>query len=91
MTARNFAVKGRVQGVGFRFWTLRMAEQRGITGWVRNRADGSVEVHAEGSPDALADLDRLLRQGPPASAVTHVIDSTAPAEGHTAFRVERTV
>ena len=63
-------VTGHVQGVGFRYWTLRHARRLGIAGWVRNRADGrAVEVLAEATPAALDQLERLLRRGPPGSVV----------------------
>ena len=65
-------VEGYVQGVGFRFFVLRMAQNYNLTGWVRNRHDGRVEVMAEG---ALADLNRLLaelRQGPNSAEVKKV-------------------
>lgn len=87
---RRFVVHGRVQGVGFRFWTLRMAEQRQLTGWVRNRSDGTVEVHAQGEASVLDDLERLLNAGPPASSVTNVDVIEAASEHHTGFSVEPT-
>ncbi len=90
MTARRIVVHGRVQGVGFRFWTKRMADQREVSGWVRNRIDGTVEVHAEGSPQALHDMERLLRQGPPASSVTTLDSRPAPSAVGTGFRIEPT-
>jgi acylphosphatase len=69
---RRFVVAGRVQGVGFRWFVLRCAEQLGLTGWVRNLADGSVEVAARGSPDALQRLEADLRRGPSGARVTSV-------------------
>jgi acylphosphatase len=61
---------GDVQGVGFRYWTARHARRLGLTGWVRNRPDGrAVEVVAEGRPETLDELERLLRRGPPGSVV----------------------
>ena len=87
---RTFVVRGRVQGVGFRFWTKRMADQRQINGWVRNRVDGTVEVHAEGTDRSLDDLDRLLRQGPPASSVSGLECEPVPTTAASGFRVEPT-
>lgn len=69
VTAR---VAGRVQGVGFRYFVIREASARGVTGWVRNRADGSVELLAEGPRAALDELIEALRRGPPAARVTSV-------------------
>ncbi len=65
-------VYGWVQGVGFRAYVLRQAQQLGLTGWVRNRRDGSVEVVAEGPRGALEDLLRRLQQGPTLAQVTRV-------------------
>lgn len=65
-------VSGRVQGVSFRYYTLQTARQAGVTGWVRNRPDGKVEVTAEGQKDQLEVLLRFLHQGPPAARVERV-------------------
>jgi acylphosphatase len=62
--ARRFVVRGRVQGVGFRWFVEREAHQLAIAGWVRNNADGSVEVLAMGSRDQLQGLRSRLRAGP---------------------------
>jgi acylphosphatase len=61
-----------VQGVGFRWWTHAQAQRLGVTGTVRNCADGSVEVLARGTDDQLAELRRLLDQGPVTAAVETV-------------------
>ena len=50
LIARHYLISGRVQGVGFRYFAERAARYAGVTGWVRNLADGSVEVHAKGTP-----------------------------------------
>jgi len=68
--ARRILVSGLVQGVGYRFSTVRAAEQLGVAGWARNLADGRVEVHAQGAPAAVAALVDWLRQGPPAAEVS---------------------
>lgn len=65
-------VCGRVQGVGFRYFTLECARRLGVTGFVRNLPFGEVEVVAEGSPAALEQLKRDLEQGPPGAAVREV-------------------
>lgn len=65
-------VEGRVQGVGFRWWTARTARSLGVRGTVENRPDGSVEVMAEGPAGALAELDDALRVGPVTARVEHV-------------------
>ena len=65
-------VKGRVQGVGFRWWTRAQALRLGLDGTVRNADDGSVEVQARGPEPALAELERLLNEGPPHARVRAV-------------------
>jgi acylphosphatase len=61
-----------VQGVGYRYWTEDEARELGLTGWVRNRRDGSVEAVVDGSPDAVARIVQWAHRGPPASTVTQV-------------------
>ncbi len=65
-------VKGRVQGVGFRYHTLQAAQEQGLTGWVRNLRDGRVEVLAEGAHEALNRLLVELRKGPISADVQDV-------------------
>ena len=64
MAARRWLVRGRVQGVGYRYFTQREAAALGVTGWVRNMDDGRVEVFGQGSPSALDGLQGRLWQGP---------------------------
>src|ERR1041385_2083045 len=64
MVALRFLVYGRVQGVGFRWFVLREAERRGLRGFARNLRDGSVEVIAAGTPQALEELARAPQPGP---------------------------
>ena len=70
-------IRGRVQGVGFRFFVQREAERRGVTGWVRNRRDGSVEAVAQGPAEAVDALVEACRHGPPSARVTDVQESAA--------------
>lgn len=85
-------VEGLVQGVGFRYFTQRQAQQLGLVGWVRNRRDGSVEVVAEGPRPALEDLLRRLQRGPTAARVTRVVPTWSEATGEfTDFTVRATV
>lgn len=67
---RGFTIKGRVQGVGFRWWTWRNASRLGLRGTVRNRPDGAVEVRVEGPPQAVGELREMLSRGPAAASVT---------------------
>ena len=69
--ARRFLISGSVQGVGFRYFAQRAARQNGVTGWVRNLSDGSVEVHANGTESQLQQLEAVLREGPPNAEVRY--------------------
>lgn len=87
--ARRFVVRGRVQGVGFRWFVEREAHVLGVSGWVRNNADGSVEVLAQGTRDQLLGLRSRLRHGPRAARVDDVEESEAGAvAGLSSFRIE---
>jgi acylphosphatase len=87
--ARRFVVRGRVQGVGFRWFVEREAHMLSVSGWVRNNSDGSVEVLAIGTRDQLVGLRGRLRRGPRASRVDDVEESAAtPVAGLNTFRIE---
>jgi acylphosphatase len=87
--ARRFVVRGRVQGVGFRWFVEREAHILGIAGWVRNNSDGSVEVLGIGTRDQLSGLRSRLYQGPRAARVDNVEESEARAvAGLKTFRIE---
>lgn len=79
--ALRAVVNGDVQGVGFRYFVLRRAREAGLTGWVRNRADGSVECLAEGPRAALERLLDDLRRGPGLAEVQSVDIHWRPATG----------
>ena len=64
LAARTYIVRGRVQGVGYRYFAQTWAAEVGVTGWVRNRDDGNVEVFANGTPQQLDEFAGRLRQGP---------------------------
>ena len=89
--AMSLLIEGRVQGVGFRWWTVREAHARGLSGWVRNRGDGSVEGLAIGEADALDALERLCRQGPSAARVTSVRRTPGQDDGSSDFTEEASV
>ncbi|UXY13930.1 acylphosphatase [Chitiniphilus purpureus] len=91
MIARRFRIHGRVQGVGFRFATCLEARRLRLCGWVRNRGDGSVEVHAEGEPGALAQLATWLAHGPPSATVDTVQASEAHLEHAETFEEQASV
>src|SRR6202142_3857853 len=87
--ALRFVVRGRVQGVGFRWFVEREAHILGIAGWVRNNADGSVEVFAQGTRDQLSGLKSRLREGPRAARVDAVeVSEASTAAGVSSFRIE---
>ncbi len=71
MSTAKFEVKGLVQGVGFRFFTVRIAKSLGLTGYAKNMIDGSVEVIASGDETAIQELFDFLQQGPERSYVEH--------------------
>ena len=87
MPAYRYLVQGRVQGVGYRYFVLRQAGTLGVTGFARNRADGSVEVVAEGEAQALADLEGRLREGPAFCEVTAVEREAIEPRGDSGFQV----
>jgi acylphosphatase len=79
---QHFLVKGRVQGVGFRWFVQREAAEIGLRGWVRNTESGHVEVMAAGEPDQLEDLQLALAKGSRGSRVDEVIEhELAESEG----------
>lgn len=89
MIARRVCVTGRVQGVGFREWTKEAAEELEVTGWIRNRPDGSVEAHLQGAEGRLEQLVERLRLGPPFARVESVACTPAKAQPLERFDVHR--
>jgi DNA ligase D-like protein (predicted 3'-phosphoesterase) len=87
VTAVRAVVRGKVQGVGYRDATLRLARRLGVMGWVRNGEGGDVLVHAEGPEAAVDDLVAFLRKGPPAAAAEEVAIERVEAEGHEQFAI----
>jgi acylphosphatase len=85
--ARRYLITGRVQGVGYRYFTQDMAAHEGIHGWVRNLPDGSVEVSAEGELEALERFEHRLRTGPPHARVTDVQVSDSTPKMNNGFSV----
>jgi acylphosphatase len=70
--AKRLIITGRVQGVGFRFYTQRKARELGLAGWVRNCRDGSVEAVIQGAPPAVEAMIAWARRGPPSAVVAEV-------------------
>ncbi len=85
--ARRYFIRGRVQGVGFRYFVERIAADLGIAGWTRNLDDGRVEVYAVGTPDQLSELSGRLSKGPPWSSVRGVEEQEAAMEKCRGFRI----
>ena len=86
--ARRFLVHGRVQGVGYRYFTLDAARREGLHGHVTNLADGRVEALAEGDDDALDRFEMALRRGPSGARVeTVVVDDVGPEMRSTGFEI----
>jgi acylphosphatase len=91
MVARQIRVSGRVQGVGYRFSLRHEAHKHGVTGWVRNRADGTVEALLQGTPQAVAAVIAWARRGPPGARVADVSVSEAAQEpAHAQFELRPT-
>ena len=87
-SARKFIVSGRVQGVGFRYFTQDTAHREGLHGRVRNLPDGRVEVEAEGDEETLARFEAALWRGPSHARVDNVeVESTAPTGRVTGFHI----
>jgi acylphosphatase len=87
LTRLHLVVRGRVQGVGFRWFTLETAESLGLTGWVKNLKDGSVEAEAEGSEAALDEFVKKLRTGNPHATVNEITTKPAVIKQDKAFRI----
>jgi len=86
--ARRYVIAGCVQGVGFRWFTHDAAAREGIHGWVRNMADGSVEVMAEGELTAVDRLEAAIRRGPASARVEDVAIEEHPPSGRvTGFEI----
>jgi acylphosphatase len=88
IVAYRYLVSGRVQGVGFRFFTEDAAAREGLSGHARNLADGRVEIAVEGEAAAVARFERAIRQGPPGARVEEVTTEAQPPTGRVrGFRI----
>ena len=85
--AKRFVVYGRVQGVGFRYFTWKEAERIGIKGTVRNCVDGRVEIVAEGNDDQLQDFYNWLKVGPRAASVERVLEDNVENKRYPDFSI----
>jgi len=89
--AVRITVSGRVQGVGFRLWTVREAGRRRVRGWVRNRRDGDVEALLIGQPEDVEALIEACRTGPRMAQVTNLAFAPASDDGTPHFHEKPTV
>jgi acylphosphatase len=88
IVARRYIVSGRVQGVGYRYFTEDVAMREGVSGYVRNLPDGRVEVLVEGDLDAVARVEQSLWNGPRGARVEHVdVESVPPTGRAVGFRI----
>ena len=88
-TARHVKVYGRVQGVGFRYSARTIAHRIGVTGWVRNESDGTVEVVCEGDTESVKRYVKWLAKGPLGARVLRIEDKAIPYTGsYRTFTVE---
>ena len=83
--AIRLTISGRVQGVGYRYWTVGEARRLGLEGWVRNLADGRVEILALGPQERLDSLENACHAGPPAARVSSVGRNQARDDGSRGF------
>lgn len=91
MICRSLLITGKVQNVFYRDWMVEQAESLGLDGWVRNRADGSVEAVVQGAPEMVETMIERARQGSPASRVADVAVGEAPQEVLSGFAMRPTV
>ncbi|MBI4376571.1 MAG: acylphosphatase [Elusimicrobia bacterium] len=85
----HVTVRGRVQGVGYRWFVREQASQLGVAGWVRNHKDGTVELEAEGNPEALRRLMEMLRGGHPYARVDGLKTEEIAPRGEKSFEIVR--
>ena len=88
MVARRYIVKGRVQGVGFRYFTHRVAQEVGVRGWVKNLPNGTVEVCAEGDMEPMEQFLSRINKGPSLGFVEAVEVGEVETEGYQDFLIE---
>lgn len=87
---KKYTIHGWVQGVGFRWFTRQAAEAAGVSGWVRNMPDGTVEAVASGAPDDLEVFEQRIHEGPTSARVERIEEETAAdSEAGDGFEIRR--
>ncbi len=86
--AIEIKVYGRVQGVGYRYFIKQKAEEIGIKGWVKNKADGSVEILAQGEPEKIENFINYCERGTSYSSVEHVNTQEVPLSENNSFKIK---
>ncbi|HOJ62825.1 MAG TPA: acylphosphatase [Spirochaetota bacterium] len=87
MQARKYIVSGRVQGVGYRYWTQKEALKLGLKGYVKNLYNGDVEVYAIGPEKTLEKFREILKKGPPSSVVKNIEEFEMPIKNYISFEI----
>ncbi len=90
MTSRRLVISGRVQGVGYRYWLRDLARLRDVSGWVRNRADGTVEAVFAGEEAAIDALIARCRVGPPGAEIVEISVTPGAEEARGPFTIRPT-
>ena len=91
MTARHIVIAGKVHGVGYRDWLCAQAEALGVSGWVRNRTDGTVEALFDGEEGAVLELLRACRRGPRHAVVSEITEELADPLDEPGFQRKATL
>lgn len=87
MTARRYILRGRVQGVGFRYFAYEVAHCLGIQGWVKNLGSGEVEIHAQGSDEAMREFLTRVRSGPGLALVKDIEAKEVEPQTYSDFQI----
>ncbi len=81
MKRLNIIVSGRVQGVGFRYFTQSIASSLGLTGWVKNLPNGQVEIEVQGDKELLNEFKKRISKGPSLARVDNIVEKEIPVQG----------
>ncbi len=85
MNAKRLVIAGQVQGLGYRDWMVEKARELGVSGWVRNRRNGTVEALIAGDVASVEELSRMCRRGPRGAEVTSISEDLADAPAEPGF------